>query len=385
MSEQAQAIQPATAVNRHRFHLLDALRGVAAVMVAISHGKPYFLLNTHIYNYPLAVDFFFCLSGFVIAFSYEKRLQQTFRPQQFYVARLIRLYPLYFLGMTLGLLEEVLRHQYHQSLFSYSGDMRFYLQSLCFVPNLVAHISPYLFPFNNVAWTLFFEFLANAVYAIFIYKRIGTNWVLAAVASLSGLLIFNWICRGHSIWLIGWQNWLGSFLMGVPRVALPFSTGILVLRFYRRYAAHWTWPSRFGTALSLIVTAVLIFLLISPLYAMQSMWFAFFTVVFALPVLVLFGSIARPAAFLKGICAALGDSSYALYLLHMPCLSICALFYFSIKWSAQYPFLTPVFWLAFALTVASSLVVAKYVDAPFRSFLVKKYNAFVSASRTYAQ
>ncbi|WP_318036788.1 acyltransferase family protein [Rhizobium ruizarguesonis] len=51
---------------KDRFLFLDELRGIAAVSVALLHASQIFgfTLNCHAY---LAVDFFFCLSGFVLA------------------------------------------------------------------------------------------------------------------------------------------------------------------------------------------------------------------------------------------------------------------------------------------------------------------------------
>jgi peptidoglycan/LPS O-acetylase OafA/YrhL len=81
----------------HQFATLDGLRGVAAIAVTSLHfrfelGK--FLLP-HSY---LAVDFFFVLSGFVLAYAYEDRLSEGMKPIQFLRLRVIRLYPLYLIG-----------------------------------------------------------------------------------------------------------------------------------------------------------------------------------------------------------------------------------------------------------------------------------------------
>jgi len=50
----------------------------------------------------LAVDFFFLLSGFVIAAAYERRLTDGMSLPAFARIRLIRLYPLILLGLLLG-------------------------------------------------------------------------------------------------------------------------------------------------------------------------------------------------------------------------------------------------------------------------------------------
>jgi peptidoglycan/LPS O-acetylase OafA/YrhL len=80
-----------------RFIALDSLRGVAATMVAAFHFGPAGVL----FGLPLFrngwafVDFFFVLSGFVIAGAYGRRLQQGFSVRSFMTLRLGRVYPLH--------------------------------------------------------------------------------------------------------------------------------------------------------------------------------------------------------------------------------------------------------------------------------------------------
>ncbi len=60
-----------------RFLVLDSWRGIAACLVALFHLDAY----SHLYAVPflrnswLFVDFFFVLSGFVIAANYQQRLR----------------------------------------------------------------------------------------------------------------------------------------------------------------------------------------------------------------------------------------------------------------------------------------------------------------------
>ena len=72
-------------MERHRFHLLDALRGLAAMLVVTFHTPAQLKYFLNFPNSFLAVDFFFCLSGFVIAFSYEDRLKQSLSLRNFMV------------------------------------------------------------------------------------------------------------------------------------------------------------------------------------------------------------------------------------------------------------------------------------------------------------
>ena len=85
--------------------ILDALRGIAAIMVLIMHtfelyckGNYHKLFINHGY---LAVDFFFMLSGYVMAHAYDDRWD-TMTVLDFCKRRLIRLHPLIILGMTVG-------------------------------------------------------------------------------------------------------------------------------------------------------------------------------------------------------------------------------------------------------------------------------------------
>src|SRR5580698_9043340 len=84
----------------HAFSALDGLRGVAAISIVVFHYSQnlgWELLP----NAYLAVDFFFMLSGFVLAHAYEARLRSGQAVAEFMQRRLIRLYPLYWLGTTL--------------------------------------------------------------------------------------------------------------------------------------------------------------------------------------------------------------------------------------------------------------------------------------------
>ena len=94
---------------RQHFATLDGLRGIAAIVVVIFHDLSPFDLDSLIPHAPLAVDFFFCLSGFVVAYAYEKRLLGTMSFADFVAVRIIRLYPLILAGLLLGAVVFVLR------------------------------------------------------------------------------------------------------------------------------------------------------------------------------------------------------------------------------------------------------------------------------------
>src|SRR5438874_12343040 len=88
-----------------RFAALDSLRGICAIFVAIYHFSTVSILSSipFIKNGFLLVDFFFVLSGFVIAASYGERLKAKFPISKFMFLRLGRLYPLHIFVLCLYL------------------------------------------------------------------------------------------------------------------------------------------------------------------------------------------------------------------------------------------------------------------------------------------
>ncbi|NKF32570.1 acyltransferase, partial [Pseudomonas sp. BGM005] len=73
---------------------MDELRGIAAISVVLLHASQVFEFNLNSHAY-LAVDFFFCLSGFVLANAYDQKLKSgILRSPMFLLKRMVRLYPM---------------------------------------------------------------------------------------------------------------------------------------------------------------------------------------------------------------------------------------------------------------------------------------------------
>jgi peptidoglycan/LPS O-acetylase OafA/YrhL len=88
-----QGISLDQATAHRNFHALDGLRGVAAICVVMLHYGAY-VSPLSVGSGYLAVDLFFCLSGFVIAYAYRQRLMTSISPGRFFVMRFVRIYPL---------------------------------------------------------------------------------------------------------------------------------------------------------------------------------------------------------------------------------------------------------------------------------------------------
>ncbi len=94
-----------------RFAALDSWRGLAAVLVVLFHAQ----IVSHIHDFALVrsgealVDFFFVLSGFVIAHAYADRIGDAHGLGRFLFLRLGRLYPLHLVMLGLFVLFETLK------------------------------------------------------------------------------------------------------------------------------------------------------------------------------------------------------------------------------------------------------------------------------------
>ena len=99
-------LSPGIVKSKAHFEILDGLRGLAAIAVVIFHFMEWvysdFSQNFIAHGF-LAVDFFFCLSGFVIGYAYDERIGKI-SVIAFLKLRLIRLHPLVIIGSVLGLL-----------------------------------------------------------------------------------------------------------------------------------------------------------------------------------------------------------------------------------------------------------------------------------------
>jgi peptidoglycan/LPS O-acetylase OafA/YrhL len=279
-----------------RLQGLDALRGLAAVLVVLLHFKGFYRLGWQINTAGLAVDFFFMLSGYVMARTYEERLNSgCIGTVDFIRARYRRLWPTLALGTLLGLLHLAAT----QGL---DGPMLLALVlSLAMLPNFTPNYGYY--PFNGPAWSLFYEIFANVLHGA-VFARAASRTLLA-IAVLSTAMI-----------------WLGTRDLGhVPRGTLdpyysifrvmgPYLIGVVL---YRKVRDRPVSRIPFWTALGALPAYMALSVIVTIPFAYQIF-------VLAVAPLMVVGGLnyrgpAGPAAFSGGI-------SYPLYATHMPVLLI---------------------------------------------------------------
>ncbi|MCP4476250.1 MAG: acyltransferase [Gammaproteobacteria bacterium] len=100
--------------SREKLLYLESLRGFAAIIVAIFHGQifstsPFYTIPL-ITHGALMVEFFFVLSGFVIAYNYYERIVKFGDVVSFQLKRFLRLYPLHFLTLMIFVVIEIVKY-----------------------------------------------------------------------------------------------------------------------------------------------------------------------------------------------------------------------------------------------------------------------------------
>jgi peptidoglycan/LPS O-acetylase OafA/YrhL len=318
------------AASKHDFVTLDGLRGVAAVAIVTRHSPEFWHTMTAYGSIPnpagqlpevgplfesyLAVDFFFVLSGFVLMHAYEQRLRDGMSTVQFMLVRLIRLYPLYLLALALTLLPYAWA-ALHSTPGLY-GNVSILLNvalAVLMLPSPISH-DP-LFPLNIPAWSLFFELLANAVFALN-----GGNLTtkrLSAIVAAAGLILccavvlreFGFGTRGIGAMDAG-SDW-SSFGAGLLRVSFSFFAGALTYRVWQK------WLNQFHVPAVLIVGTLMAVLAVHPPIFLERVYDLTVTII-VFPALVLVGASSKPGVYWARLFLGLGLASYGVYVLQVP-------------------------------------------------------------------
>jgi len=286
-------------VQGERYRSLDAMRGIAAILVVLYHAEALFHLGG--WSPPLAflaVDLFFCLSGFVLAKSYDGRLAAGLSPLAFMRLRVRRLFPLYLLGWASALVAAAATGALQPTAVTVATGV---------LNGLMLPGVDRMFPTNPPAWSLFFElWVANLLFAA--AWRLLHGWKLG-VCVAAGLLCYLVAQRHFHDMNIGfeWSSAWGGF----ARVLFSFFAGVGVARFHGRHPGRVRLPA---IVLLAILVGVLSFSLSGQLRQIQQI----LCVVLIFPLLIYLGADATERRPKLG--AVLGDASYAMYVLHWPAL-----------------------------------------------------------------
>lgn len=371
----------AFADSKPHYELLDGLRGVAALLVIWYHVFEGFAtspIDQQFNHGYLAVDFFFILSGFVIGYAYDDRWKSTMNVKNFFKRRLIRLHPMVVLGAILGAITFYIQgcEKWDGTQVTLSMVMVAMLLNLFLIPSIPGSAPEVrgngeMYPLNGPSWSLFFEYIGNILYALFIRKlstKALTVLVVLAAVALASFAMFN--LSGNYHLGVGWTlmdyNLAGGFL----RMLFSFSIGLLMSRNFK--------PLHVRGAFWICSLGIAVLLSVPYIGGTETPWMnaAYDSVctIFLFPMLVYLGASGKATD--KGtvkVCKFLGDISYPVYIIHYPFMYLFYAWLWSNKLSfaQSWPVAVVIFFGSILLAYAS----LKLYDEPVRRWLSKKFLA----------
>jgi len=350
---------------RHIYLNLDAIRGIAAISVMLYHFSPFLADGKVLPSSYLAVDLFFLLSGFVIAYAYDRKIEDGMGFGTFLAVRLIRLYPLYLAGTLLGFLYLLVKNRLMPGEYMPLPEIGLQLTTgMLFIP-LVSDAYHTIFPLNPASWSLFFELIVNIAYAaafVLLSRRVLTALVvvslvlLVVAAAMAGTFDFGMTGR--------------TIVSGLPRVSFSFFLGVLLCRSMARAQDSLGFLGR-GFWVEAAILLTLAVFAVAPSGPTGRVVYDLVCIAIVFPIMVVTGAVAPTAPRLAGLYGWLGRISYPIYIIHTPMLMIIAGAgkAASIDPFAHHPWFGLV--MAAAVVVISDIATRIY-DEPVRRFLQRQ-------------
>lgn len=367
---------------------LTGLRFVAAFHVVIFHcaawtawTAPDVVKNVAGAGF-VSVSLFFVLSGFILAYTYARPTGFDVRPLEFYAARFARIYPVYALGLLMAAPFFVSAHMQEGG----AGFGRLVVEGLA-VLFLVQSWAPDLaFAWNPPAWSLsaeaafyvLFPFAAPKLFALSRRGAVVATVVLCAIAIGAPLAYVGLRPDGLAhVDHASSATWL-HVLKFDPLVRAPeFLLGVLAGRFFVEGVRPSPRAASRGAAAC--IALVLVVLAAGEAVPFPLVHNGLLAPVYATLVVCLAVGGGPIASFLsRPTLQTLGESSYALYILHLPLYVLSAAL---AKRVVGGPVLEqPWFVVAFlALSVVVSIAAFRRVEDPMRTRVRAALDALVRA------
>ena len=296
-----------------RFEVLDSWRGICALLVSLLHMQVLSDFGTLAFfkNAFLFVDFFFVLSGFVIAANYEERLATGFSLGRFILLRFGRLYPLYFVMLVCFVGFELL--QVALPAFGAMGNAAPFSPPRQSIDTIfisifllqIFHIYDFL-TWNTPGWSIATEFWTYLLFGLVVvfFPRMRSVLFLGTIFAGTIYLAF---ASPHGM------NTTYDF--GMIRCIVGFSAGVL---------SHWIWRNWLAKiyfekiVASVVEFAILVGAIAFITYFGLSTYALLAPLIFSVAVLVF----AKEAGVISQILQhrflqLLGTLSYSIYMVHL--------------------------------------------------------------------
>lgn len=227
-----------------------------------------------------------------------------------------------------------------------------------------------MFPLNGPAWSLFFEYLGNLLYALFIH-RLGNKglavWTVLMGIGLGYFTITDF--SGYGCLGVGWTLDAVNFTGGLLRMLFPFSLGMLVCRHFK--------PAKVRGAFWICTLSLIVLFHIPFIPGLEPVCyngiFEMACIALVFPALVWLGASGTTTdRFSSGVCKFLGDISFPVYIIHYP------FYYLFYAWLIKHQYFTfGETWMTALLLMAGNLLLAwlclKFYDEPVRRYLAARW------------
>ncbi|PSL31955.1 acyltransferase family protein [Chitinophaga ginsengisoli] len=210
------------------FFSLDAIRGLAALIVVLCHWQFYFYSDQTLQTKPLeelglplfpylsifyhhafyAVDLFFLLSGFIFFWFYADKIADRRTPFNHFICyRLTRLYPVHFITLlSLILLQYIMVSMNGHTFIIQNNDARHFLLNLFVIHSWGFESTPALNGFNGPSWSVSVELLLYLLFFLISRKRLHHHKGLLLAIVVAGAIIqhfYSMIGQGIYSFFIG--------------------------------------------------------------------------------------------------------------------------------------------------------------------------------------
>ena len=356
--------------------ILDVLRGIAAIVVILMHtfelyceGDYHKMIINHGY---LAVDFFFMLSGYVMAHAYDDRWDKM-TVGDFIKRRLIRLHPLIILGMTLG---AICFYWQASPIFPKVADTPVWQLIMVMLIGYTLIPIPTsmdikgwneMHPLNGPAWSLFFEYVANILH-VFILRKLPNLILSLLVCAAAATLVYVVTTRPSGDLIGGWSLEPAQLKIGFTRLLFPYMAGMLLRRIVKLNSGKNTFLLS-----SILLVVVLSFPRVG---GYDSVWlngvYESFVLIVVFPAIIYLGAIGEvKGANTRKICTFLGDISYPLYITHFPLM--CVYYAWISKHKISITQGAPIGILVVIGSIALAYAALKWYDLPIRTWLARRF------------
>jgi len=339
-----------------RFVYIDSLRGIASVIVVIFHYHHFYLTDysgrpgipqTAIFPYAdvlkwaydhghFAVQLFWVISGFVFYHIYTNKKTSIFH---FSVHRFARLYPLHFLTLVVVAIIQYLSLRFtgHWQIYGNNDAFHFFLQTI-FASNWLEY--SHGLSFNGPIWSVSLEVVTYGIFFISLFAIKNHPMLTAAL-----MLTLSWSISSFeqlNFWI---------FSRGVFVCVGYFFIGGIVYCFYKGVSGS------NGKLIGLLVIGLCLSVM-----AFVKDWNLPKVALSSATLVLLSASFDNWFKTSSALLKTLGDSSYSLYLVHVPiqmlCLTIADVVFHGDRSFASSSLTLPIY-------LSISLVVANYAYVYF--------------------